>query len=92
LQDELALNQIVTTARELALSEHTYDRRVEKLLTRIREAGTDDWLRRHPGRNRAPDWWRWISTPRTVWQIAPRRNFAMLPDTDFARQWKARHY
>jgi hypothetical protein len=31
-----------------------------------------------------------ISTPRTVWQIAPRRNFAMLPD-GFARQWKARH-
>jgi len=39
LQDEPARNQIVSTARELVLSEHTYDLRVEKLLTRIREAG-----------------------------------------------------
>jgi hypothetical protein len=39
LQDERARNQIVSIARELVLSEHTYDLRVEKLLTRIREAG-----------------------------------------------------
>jgi len=39
LNDEPARSQIAQAARALVLAEHTYDRRVEQLLTRLAQSG-----------------------------------------------------
>ena len=76
--------------RTLDFAEHTYDRRVDQLLTRLAKSGT--------GKSAPARCWpetrarlagaRFLRRARTPC-IAPRCNFAVLRGTAFARQWGA---